>query len=167
MTGSSFVREPIRRSIFNFVETFKGGVIHFCSSFPTPAMLPFSFNKSNLSPLKKGTGPRVDCRSLFPAEHHTEALSPTESGFSRRDQALEDARKSTQDIMLHGAPLPLIWVGRSRDCRVHTDDSLQVLVLDNVIPDYAVPLLEAHGGPQFIARAFLEVRWLFILYKSI
>jgi hypothetical protein len=109
-------------------------------------MLPFSkLNKSNLSPLKKGTGPRVDCRGLFPAEQHPEALSPTESGLSQRDQVFEGARKSTQDVVLHGAPLPLIWV----------------LVLDNVIPDFAVPFSEAHGGPQFIARAFLEVRWLF------
>jgi hypothetical protein len=125
-------------------------------------MLPFSkLNKSNLSPLKKGAGPRVDCRGLFPAEQHPEALSPTESGLSQRDQVFEGARKSTQDVVLHGAPLPLIWVGCGCDCCVHTYDFLQVLVLDNVIPDYAVPFSEAHGGPQFIARAFLEVRRLF------
>lgn len=29
---------------------------------------------------------------------------------------------------------------------------------DNVIPEYAVPFSEAYGGPQFIARTFLEVR---------
>lgn len=36
-----------------------------------------------------------------------------------------------------------------------------MLVFDNVIPDYAVPFSEAYGGPQFIARAFLEVRSFF------
>lgn len=33
--------------------------------------------------------------------------------------------------------------------------------MDNVIPDYAVPFSEAYGGPQFIARALLEVRPFF------
>ncbi|KAF8553141.1 hypothetical protein OG21DRAFT_1283722 [Imleria badia] len=107
---------------------------------PHPSMLPFRLDKSNLSPHKRGTPPRVDSRSLFPAEHHTETLSPAENKLSRRDQIFEGARKSTQDIVLHGAPLPLVWV----------------LVMDNVIPDYAVPFSEAYGGPQFIARAFLE-----------
>ena len=30
-------------------------------------------------------------------------------------------------------------------------------MLDNIIPDYAVPFSEVYGGPQFIARVFLEV----------
>lgn len=65
--------------------------------------------KSNLSPFRKGASPRVDCRGLFPAEHH---ISPTENRLSRRDQFLEDAQRSTQGIGLHGAPLPLAWVGQ-------------------------------------------------------
>lgn len=124
-------------------------------------MLPL---KPNLSPFKKGsTGPRVDCRGLFPEEHHTTPLlSPTENRLSRRDQFLEDARKSTQDIVLHGAPLPLAWVSRLLGpYQSFSNDAMQVLVLDNVIPDYAVPCSEAYGGPQFIARAFLEVRSFF------
>ena len=75
-------------------------------------MLPFRSEKSNFSPFKKAADPRVDCRSLFPAGHLTPALSPTEGELSRRDTFLESARGSTRDIMLHGAPLPLAWVGR-------------------------------------------------------
>ena len=95
----------------------KGAVVRFQgSSFPIPLMLPFRPDKLNHSPLKKGTSPRVDCRRLFPAEHHTTTLSPTESGLSRRDQLLKEAHKSTQEILLHGAPLPLVWVGRDYNC---------------------------------------------------
>ncbi|KAG6371816.1 hypothetical protein JVT61DRAFT_9177 [Boletus reticuloceps] len=98
-------------------------------------------DKSNPPPFKKGASLRVDCRSLFSEEQsRTETLSPTENGLWRRDQFFERACKSTQDVRLHGAPLPLVWV----------------LVSDNVIPDYAVPFSEAYDGPQFIARAFLE-----------
>lgn len=82
-------------------------------------MLPFKSDKSNFSPHKKHTAPRVDCRDLFPVEHRTETLSPTENGLSQRDQIFEDARKSTQDVVLHGAPLPLVWVGRDHDHGLH------------------------------------------------
>ncbi|KAF8435354.1 hypothetical protein L210DRAFT_857077 [Boletus edulis BED1] len=105
-------------------------------------MLPAISDKSNLPHFKKGASLRVDCRSLFSAEHRTETLSPIENGLRRRDQFFERARKSTQDVRLHGAPLPLVWV----------------LVSDNVIPDHAIPFSEAYDGPQFVARAFLEVR---------
>ncbi|KAI9463137.1 hypothetical protein HD554DRAFT_1417327 [Boletus coccyginus] len=105
-------------------------------------MLPFRLDKSNFSPLKKGAIPRLDCRDLFPAKHYTEPLPPTKSALPspRCNQLFEGAEKSTQDIFLHGAPLPLVWV----------------LVLDNVIPDHAVPFSEAYGGPQFVARALVE-----------
>ncbi|KAG9308021.1 hypothetical protein JVU11DRAFT_12673 [Chiua virens] len=96
----------------------------------------------NLSPLKRGASPRIDCRSMFSAEYPTATLSPIGDRLIRRDKLMEDARKSTQEVKLRGAPLPLVWV----------------LVSDNIIPDYAVPFSEAYGGPQFIARAFLEVK---------
>lgn len=38
-------------------------------------------------------------------------------------------------------------------------------MLDNVIPDFAVPFSEAYGGPQFIARAFLEARLCLFLWN--
>lgn len=132
-------------------------------------MLPLRVDKSNLSPFKKGTGPRADCRGLFPAEHHTAALSPKENRLSRHDQFFEDARKSARDIALHGAPLPLAWVGQLLGLyQSFSNDALQVLVLDNIIPDYAVPCSEAYGGPQFIARAFLDVTsYFFTSFMSI
>ena len=136
LTRSNYVsfQGPVTRArlngIYDFIETFKGVVIRFWqhSSCPTPLMLPFRLDKSNLSPLKKGASPRLDCRDLFFAKHHMEPLSPTESALAQRNQLFEGAQKSTQDIMHHGAPLPLVWVGPSHKIvqRVHVNSFLMM-----------------------------------------
>ncbi|KIJ10321.1 hypothetical protein PAXINDRAFT_16664 [Paxillus involutus ATCC 200175] len=104
-------------------------------------MLTFESDRSTISsPLKKGRGPRVDCRNVIYEEHETTTYSSLKDRSPRRDQKLEDARYSTQHIKQHGAPLPLIWV----------------VVLDNIMPPYAIPFSESDKGPQFIARTILE-----------
>ncbi|KAF8837988.1 hypothetical protein BDN67DRAFT_1013430 [Paxillus ammoniavirescens] len=104
-------------------------------------MLTFESDRSAISsPLKKGRGPRVDCRNVFYEEHETTTYSPLQDRPPRRDKKLEDARYSTQHIKQHGAPLPLIWV----------------VVLDNIMPPYAVPFSESDKGLQFIARTVFE-----------
>ena len=75
-------------------------------------------DNSNLAPLKQDTSPRVDCRNLFSPEYRAMPLSPTEGGLARRDQYIEHARESTQDVMLRGLPLPLTWVCRGCDFRL-------------------------------------------------
>ncbi|KAF9218835.1 hypothetical protein BS17DRAFT_478206 [Gyrodon lividus] len=104
-------------------------------------MLPSKSDKSEIPPrLRKGRARRVDCRDVFSREHETTASFSLQDQFPLRDQLLGGARKSTQHIRQHGAPLPLVWV----------------VVLDNAVPPYAVPFSEADNGPQFIARAVLE-----------
>ncbi|KIJ62388.1 hypothetical protein HYDPIDRAFT_41889 [Hydnomerulius pinastri MD-312] len=94
----------------------------------------------NSSHLKKARAPRIDCRDVFLEESTITSPSPIQGPSPRRDKLLEQARTSTQNIIRHGAPLPLAWV----------------IVLDNIIPPNAVPFTEEYGGPQFIARAYLE-----------